>query len=78
MSKLESNMNTNIIYLCYLQVSICLIFAGLAIAFEGKYAEELKYLELSKQSDYDKPAYIVYLLKLGRWVLLLDNFIPIS
>lgn len=78
MSLLEVMVNSQIIKLAYLQLSICLIFAGLAIAFEGQYSDQLKYLELQNSDEYDKPAYLVFILKLGRWILVLDNFIPIS
>lgn len=75
-SKLESQMNKEIIYIFVLQVVLC-IFAALyyALWYSASKNRTEVYLELKQDSD---SPYVEFIIQFFVWMLLLASFVPIS
>ena len=79
MSFVERMMNKQIIIMTIIQVSLCVTFAIISVAYQLYYSKTLKYMEFDKDSVFsDRPFYFAWPIYLGKWLLILNNFIPIS
>lgn len=78
MSLLEHKMNTEIILLCIVQATICISFALLSVGYQMYFKQTLRYMEIDKMDIYIVAWYISWPTFLGKWLLILTNFIPIS
>ncbi|CAG9326660.1 unnamed protein product [Blepharisma stoltei] len=75
-SKLESQMNRQVIYIFFLQLGICVYAATFyAIWFDTSKSDTEQYLELDKSNDN---AAAQFILQFFSWMLIFTNFVPIS
>lgn len=77
-SLLERMMNKQIFKIVIIQISICLFFAVFSVIYQELYKSELKYMEFEKDNSLSTEWYISWPIYLGKWLLILNNFIPIS
>lgn len=77
-SLLERMMNKQIFKIVIIQISICLFFAVFSVVYQEVYKSELKYMEFDKDNSLSNEWYISWPIYLGKWILILNNFIPIS
>lgn len=80
MSLLERMMNRQIIYIAVLQMSTCFCFAVLSVIYQQIYQHTLKYMEFDKDRTIGSGDgwFIDWPIYLGKWLLILNGFIPIS
>jgi phospholipid-transporting ATPase len=78
MSLLERMMNGEIVRIVILQMSLCVAFAILSVVYQEFNKAQLKYMEFDKDTTFDSVWFIAWPLYLGKWLLILNNFIPIS
>jgi phospholipid-transporting ATPase len=77
-SLLEKMMNKQILRIVILQASLCLSFAVLSVIYQELNKAKLKYMEFDKDTTFANVFWISWTIYLGKWLLILNNFIPIS
>ncbi|CAD8078815.1 unnamed protein product [Paramecium primaurelia] len=77
-SSLEKQLGKRIIFIFLLQLGICL-FSSLyySIWFNANY-DSLTYLEIKKSAYVDKSFMYNFFVRLGNWILMFGNLVPIS
>ncbi|CAD8175781.1 unnamed protein product [Paramecium pentaurelia] len=77
-SSLEKQLGKRIIFIFLLQLGICL-FSSLyySIWFNANY-DSLAYLEIKKSAYADKSFMYNFFVRLGNWILMFGNLVPIS
>lgn len=79
MSFVERMMNKQIIIMTAIQISLCVTFAVISVAYQLYFMKKMKYMEFDKDSVFsNRPFYFSWPIYLGKWLLILNNFIPIS
>lgn len=80
MSLLERMMNRQIIYVAALQMSTCFLFAVLSVIYQQLYQHTLRYMEFDKDRSIGSGEgwFVDWPIYLGKWLLILNGFIPIS
>ena len=80
MSLLEKMMNRQIIYIAIIQISLCFGFAIVSVIYQQIYKNTMKYMEFDKDNTLIDGSswWIEWPIYLGKWVLILNGFIPIS
>lgn len=84
MSKMESKMNKSIAIVFIIQLTTACIFALGNIISNSQNKQRAYYLELNTEFDFDNSAilskfpFLIYFIRIGTWILILTNFVPIS
>ncbi|KAL4432773.1 hypothetical protein ABPG74_011594 [Tetrahymena malaccensis] len=78
-STLEQLIGKLIIQIFLLQLVVCIICASIYIGFYSLVGYELVYLVIKPSSDvYEDANAINFFVRLGNWILIFTNFVPIS
>ena len=78
MSLLDRMMNREIVRIVGLQLFLCVGFAVCSVIYQELNRSQLKYMEYDKDKTFDSSWWISWPKYLGKWLLILNNFIPIS
>jgi len=77
-SKLEKMMNKQILMVFLVQIMFCIFSGFFATIFYAVNQDELPYLGINHNEVKDHAAYYNFFVRLGNWLLLFTNFVPIS
>ena len=83
-SQMDSKMNWSILYVFSIQVVIACLGALLGMVFDHENANTAYYLDLKQEFDPKEDAmlqklpFLIFFIRMGTWILLLTNFVPIS
>jgi phospholipid-transporting ATPase len=80
LSNLERLMNKQIILMSILQILLCIGFAFGSSFYQWYFSQKLLYMEFDKDELFNSKNSIIlsWPIYLGQWLLILNNFIPIS
>lgn len=78
MSLLDRMMNRQIVRIVALQMFLCIGFAICSVIYQEINRSQLKYMEYDKDTTFYNSWWISWPIYLGKWLLILNNFIPIS
>lgn len=79
LSSLEKKVSKEIIILSVIQLSLSMGFAIISVIYQALYIKDKQYMEYDKDKTFsDRPLYYAWPIYLGKWLLILNNFIPIS
>lgn len=79
MSSLEKRVNKEIIILSMIQLGLSVGFAIISVIYQAIYTNKKAYMEYDKDQTFSGRAfYLAWPIYLGKWLLILNNFIPIS
>lgn len=77
-------MNWSILYVFSIQVVIACLGALLSMVFDHENVNTAYYLDLKQAFDPKEDAmlqklpFLIFFIRMGTWILLLTNFVPIS
>ena len=77
-------MNWSILFVFAIQIAIACLGALLSLVFDKKYEHTAYYLALDKEFDFSKTPilekfpFLIFFVRIGTWILMLTNFVPIS
>lgn len=83
-SRMESQMNYQILYVFLVQLGIAVLGSFLNQVFDHYNIHRAYYLDIAAETSKNKHSiisrfpFLLYLLRIGTWLLLLTNFVPIS
>ena len=83
-SKMESKMNSSIAFVFVLQLAIACLFALASVLSNSFNKNRAYYLQLDSEFDFKndvilaKFPFLIYFIRIGTWILILTNFVPIS
>jgi phospholipid-transporting ATPase len=79
MSSLEKKVNKEIIILSMIQLGLSIGFAIISVIYQAIYTNKKAYMEYGKNETFSGRAlYLAWPIYFGKWLLILNNFIPIS
>lgn len=79
MSSLEKKVNKQIIILSMIQLSLSMGFAIISVIYQSLNVKSKAYMEYESDKIFnDRSAFTAWPMYLGKWLLILNNFIPIS
>jgi phospholipid-transporting ATPase len=77
-SKLESAMNKQIIIVFIFQLIFCLFSSLYGAVWYTHHSEELSYLEIDRNRAEDNSFAYNLIVRYGNWLIIFQNFVPIS
>jgi phospholipid-transporting ATPase len=79
MSSLEKKINKQIIILSIIQLSLSIGFAIISVIYQAIFTNQKGYMEYGKDETFTgRKVYFAWPIYFGKWLLILNNFIPIS
>ena len=77
-------MNWSILYVFSIQIAIACLGALSSLVFDSKNEYGAYYLSLQQEFDFSKTPilekfpFLIFFVRIGTWILMLTNFVPIS
>ena len=77
-SHLEQTLGQQIIFIFLVQVGICIFAALFYMIYYRDNKDELDYLFINQEKAEDNYDYYNFFVRFGNWILIFNNFVPIS
>jgi phospholipid-transporting ATPase len=77
-SKMEKTMSRMIVTVFAMQLFVCFVSALYSATWYAVWKEELDFLEIDPDGVKDNQYYYNFFVRFGNWIIIFQNFVPIS
>ena len=77
-SKMEKTMSRMIVTVFAMQLFVCFVSALYSATWYAVWKDELDFLEIDKNGVKDNQYYYNFFVRFGNWLIIFQNFVPIS